>query len=187
MGLKDNFYQALRELLNGGGAAGSDLDEKDKSQADFEDFETTDASSENESDGRSFADFMKLDDEEEAVVYSKSDIQSPKEELSEAESGPEKSFRDQSPAFAPKPPRANFFGRPSRPEPNVQYNPPSQPSEIDPSEPLVTTRSEEMTIISKSTVILGDIRSLANVTIDGKVRGNVNVLKDAHNARSVGW
>ena len=37
----------------------------------------------------------------------------------------------------------------------------------------------EMTVISKNTVILGDIRSLANVTIEGNVRGRVEVLKDA--------
>lgn len=37
----------------------------------------------------------------------------------------------------------------------------------------------EMTVISKNTVIVGDIRSLASVTIEGNVRGRVEVLKDA--------
>jgi len=36
----------------------------------------------------------------------------------------------------------------------------------------------ETTVISKNTLVVGDIRSLANVNIDGSIRGNVEVLKD---------
>ncbi len=38
----------------------------------------------------------------------------------------------------------------------------------------------EMTLISKSTVIVGDVRSLVDVTIEGSVRGRVEVLKDVN-------
>ncbi len=180
MGLKDNFYQALRELLNGGGASGSDLDEKDKSQADLEDFEAPGAFSaqdESESAGKSFADFMKSGNEREAD-YSKSNFQPKYETASELETDTEQSGRYAQTGFASNAGRNNLFGRPSRPEINGQFNQPVQPGGIDQSEPIDTARPEEMTVISKSTVVLGDIRSLANVTIDGKVRGNVNVLKD---------
>ncbi|MEL4105253.1 polymer-forming cytoskeletal protein [Oscillospiraceae bacterium WX1] len=41
-------------------------------------------------------------------------------------------------------------------------------------------QAEEMTTISKNTVIVGDIKTLANITIEGNVRGKVDVMKDAN-------
>ena len=165
MGLKDNFYQALRELLNGGGAAGSEPEDKELTQADFEDSENpidSFAQSTNEAPGKSFADFMPQDEEPDFPQPAV-----PPELETESDRGAAK-------------PKSNFFGRPSRPEVNNTPRPQqAQPSGFDPNEPLVTTGPDEMTVISKSTVVLGDIRSLANVTVDGKVRGNINVLKDA--------
>ena len=40
-------------------------------------------------------------------------------------------------------------------------------------------QSEEMTVISKNTVIDGNIRTLANITVDGSIRGKVDVMKDS--------
>jgi cytoskeletal protein CcmA (bactofilin family) len=40
-------------------------------------------------------------------------------------------------------------------------------------------QSDELTVISKNTVIDGNIRTLASLTIDGSVRGRVDVMRDS--------
>lgn len=62
--------------------------------------------------------------------------------------------------------------------PFLRESPPRKQAGPDPSAQSFYQPANEMTVISKNTIVLGDIRSLANVTIEGNVRGRVEVLKD---------
>jgi len=57
--------------------------------------------------------------------------------------------------------------------------PPRRQSDAPPPPSGAFPQVNEMTVISKNTIVVGDIRSLANVTIEGNVRGRVEILKDA--------
>ena len=58
---------------------------------------------------------------------------------------------------------------------NGGYNPPPA-SGVAPAQPQ--SESNELTVISKNTVIDGNVRSLANMQIDGNIKGNVETTKN---------
>ncbi|NLT14746.1 MAG: polymer-forming cytoskeletal protein [Clostridiales bacterium] len=144
MGLKENFNQALKELINKGGLVGSELEEKSKTKSNLDSYLDMPAKDEPASHGQSVSGF---DQESSRLAMSmgETDWQNPP------------NFEDhtvyQSDGYTSA--QSGDYGRMFR-------------------------QSDEMTVISKSTMIVGDIRTLANITIDGNVRGKVDVLKDAN-------
>lgn len=147
MGLKENFNQALKDLINKGGLVGSDAEEKSKTKSDLDSYLDMPSSFTKEAGthGQSVSGF----DQESsrlAMSMNETDWQNPP------------NFEDRTTSYHSDgytAPQSNDYGRMFR-------------------------QADEMTIISKSTMIVGDIRTLANITIDGNVRGKVDVLKDAN-------
>lgn len=61
------------------------------------------------------------------------------------------------------------------------------PATSDPARDFNTASDDELTIISKNTIIDGNIRSFANMNIDGDVRGDVETTKNVNvNGRIIG-
>ncbi len=145
MGLKENFNQALKELINKGGLVGSELDDKSKTKSNLDSYLDMPSSFSNDAapHGHSVAAFDQ-DTSKIAMSVSETDWQNP-------------SFEEHTPYSS------DSYAS-------------SRPSEYG----GMFRQADEMTIISKSTMIVGDIRTLANITIDGNVRGKVDVLKDAN-------
>lgn len=143
MSLKENFYQAIKELFTSGGLVGSDLEEKTKAESRLDSY---------------------LD-----VPNNQQRISEPEPEI------PEINEREREPE-----------PRPVRPEPTQRAK--EEPPRYAPgfvSEPQTVTAGryqtpDEMTIISRNTLVEGNIRSFANITINGSVKGKVDVFKDAN-------
>ena len=176
MGLKENFYQALRELLNGGAQARPDSKQNTEATSDeekkFASFNRSIA--DNYEDV--FAEFnVKPAEYKRANTFPNPEPQSAFEDFSAGQSSSQQSDYNNS---------ANPFSKSARvvrSSPINQYDPSDLPAYFSrPNTPGSTPEraDKEMSIISKNTVVFGDIRSLADVTIKGKVRGNVDVLKD---------
>jgi cytoskeletal protein CcmA (bactofilin family) len=144
MGLKENFNQALREMLNKGGLVGSDLENKAKSQSDLNSYLDTAADA--------------TPPAPTAGPAPERDANDMNVRISETDWSEPPNFEDHTAPSGYQPYR--------RPEP--------QPREFDSYK-----QSDEMTVISKNTMIVGDIRTLANITIDGNVKGKVEALRDA--------
>jgi cytoskeletal protein CcmA (bactofilin family) len=144
MGLKENFNQALKELINKGGLVGSELEEKAKSKSDLDSYLDMPSQNGAPSHGRSVAGFDQ-DTSRLAMSMGETDWQNP----------------------------PNF-------EDHTTFQPGSSASAQGSEYGRMFRQVDEMTVISKSTMIVGDIRTLANITIDGNVRGKVDVLKDAN-------
>ncbi len=145
MGLKENFNQALKELINKGGLVGSELEENSKTKSNLDSYLDMPSQDQPASHGRSVSGF---DQEASKLAMSmgETDWQNPP------------NFEDQTtyqPGGSYTSAQGSEYGRMFR-------------------------QVDEMTVISKSTMIVGDIRTLANITIDGNVRGKVDVLKDAN-------
>jgi cytoskeletal protein CcmA (bactofilin family) len=148
MGLKENFNQALREMLNKGGLVGSDLENKAKTQSDLNSYLETPADSPaaaspapaaaGSTSDRAAADMN--------VRVSQTDWSEPPNFVDQTGSAPYQTVR--------------------RPDPQAR--------DYD-----SFRQNDEMTVISKNTLIVGDIRTLANITIDGNVNGKVEALRDA--------
>lgn len=148
MSLKDNFYQAIRELLDHSGLVGNDLTEKSKKSSELDAYLETPA---------------------------------PKETPTESVAMPVFRVPEPEPDFSVPP---DLSRRPT-PPPRVTETaaPPLRPSmttAAEPSEPFSYQAQSEMTIISKNTLVLGDIRSFAGISIEGSVKGQVDVTKDAY-------
>lgn len=144
MGLKENFNQALKELINKGGLVGSELEEKAKAKSNLDSYLDMPSKDEPASHGHSVSGF---DQESSRLAMSmdETDWQNP----------------------------PNF-------EDHTAYRPHDYTSAQGGEYGRMFRQADEMTVISKSTMIVGDIRTLANITIDGNVRGKVDVLKDAN-------
>lgn len=178
MGLKENFYQALRELLNGGEKARPESKQKSKYTSDLE----KQYASFNQDISKTYENVFAEFNAKPVAVKSeesntKSDFQPPNYE----------SFSDVQDTSDPRGlNRPNLFTKSPRivrPTNIGQTDPSSLPTyfsqPVAPGDSSFDKPEKEMSIISKNTVIFGDIRSLADITINGKVRGNVDVLKDA--------
>lgn len=175
MGLKENFHQAFRELLYGKDLGGSKSAEEFNRNSAAElnpDFRRPPAQPTPEP-----AEFENADDGSQPAygndgAASSGAVFSPRSDEA-AISKDESAQNRQAHNFV----RRGLNGR------TVPYTPVSPASQIDDlgqSFSLSPVETEEMTIISKNTMIVGDIHSLANITIDGNVRGTVNVLKNAN-------
>lgn len=146
MGLKENFNQALKELVNKGGLVGSELEEKSKTKSTLDSYLDMPSPFTNDSTphGQSGSAF---DQDTSKIAMSMGDAD---------------------------------WANPPNFEDHTPYTPDSYTSSQNSDYGRVFKQSDEMTIISKSTMVVGDIRTLANITIEGNVRGKVDVLKDAN-------
>lgn len=155
MSLKDNFYQAVKELLNHGGLVGSDLEEQAKTKSDLDSYLETPEPVEEAGT--------------EIPPYQNPYTSAPPQQ----ENPPQASMQAEAPPSY-TPPQYDPFA------PDGVETPPPQPSasrqEPPPAYGGTTT---EMTIISKNTLVEGNIRSFANITVEGSIKGDVDVLKDA--------
>jgi cytoskeletal protein CcmA (bactofilin family) len=158
MGWRDNFNQALRELLGGSKKNNSDITESKTAAAAINTDNEQRLSSGEQISEDSLPDISEYYDkilEETIHEYKTSPDNIPDEVLADrlasAVGGEKKADPDKWPSY---------FDRP----------------DIDRQ---LTPEPSEMTIISKNTMVFGSIKSLASITIEGKVQGNVDVLKDA--------
>ena len=168
MGLKENFYQALRELL---GWAQPRPDAKQNNEREierkFDSFNRDIANSYNDV----FAEFQAKPNGSKGSDTYINPVSRPV--YDDFTRGPGSSDQNES--------RNSRPGRIGRSVPIINGNdlPPYFSRPADRGQPAPDRPAEkEMSIISKNTIVYGDIRSLADLTIDGKVRGNVDVLKD---------
>lgn len=188
MSLKENFYQALRELLNYGGLAGSDLEEKAKTRSELDSYLETPLASA----------------DQDASSYQRPAQQRPAQPP-RPEPEPEPEMTDypedfdeliserEAPQTPPRRPAAAAYGgaapgaaayAPAAPAGGRRFsglgsgfNPPSTYQTDD--DHAYFKPVDEMTVISKNTLVDGNIRSFANITVNGSVRGRIDVMKDA--------
>ncbi|SHI09672.1 protein CcmA, bactofilin family [Sporobacter termitidis DSM 10068] len=181
MGLKENFNQAMRELLNKGGLVGSEMEEKAKAKSDLDSYLEPPApvtaepaahsggAPEGEPAGTPGNTYGGTYGSTYTGTYGSApgspsgnvpfDQDSSKITMSVSETDWQNPPYEEHTSFRPTP---SGFSQ-------------SQDGEFG----RMFRQAEEMTIISKSTMIVGDIRTLANITIEGNVRGKVDALKDA--------
>lgn len=138
MGLKDNFYQALREVLSGNAEAAP---------------ESAAAASGSTAD----------------AVKQKEFSQRPSEPV-----GRDVPDGSEQPAFS-----AASMEKESEASSSGHKIPFSNPTNDSVTVNLDSDAVEEITFISKSTMVTGNVRSFANATIEGNVRGDVSIMKDA--------
>lgn len=191
MGIKENFSQAVRELTGGG------KDEKrtdTKSTVDgmrnavaAEDTSEFMAVTENTQPDNSSA-MDEFEEIERRAALAAEDLNRRQDEFTQSappqpEPVPE-SIPIQQPSYTQQsvPPQQNSFGnyygqqQTPPPQPPVPPQPPYRAPEPNPFARQVD--ENETTIISRNTVIDGNIRSFANMSIDGNVKGNVETTKD---------
>ncbi|MGN1135880.1 MAG: polymer-forming cytoskeletal protein [Oscillospiraceae bacterium] len=218
MSLKDNFNQALREVLHKDGIIGNkpSADEKEKKKTELDSYlepapkeRFEEAVSEEKPAEESAAPVAEavqeaVPEQTAATDYSSPDIvpaaakpaEEPKPSVTEAPKTESVSpfaqysqFARQSGAAARQEASQNSaysgsygsgqsFGSSSSSVPPTPPRPP-RPSAFrgnEPDSPYYET--EETTIISRNTIIDGNIRSFANINIDGSVKGDVTITKN---------
>lgn len=173
MGLKENFNQAMKELLNRGGLVGSEMEEKAKSKSDLDSYldapapglgETTVFPHNANASGAMQGNAPGTARSNVAGTGVPFDQDTAKITMSVAETDwHTPPFEDRASSFRPN---SNTYSN---------YTTFSQDGEYG----RMFRQAEEMTTISKNTMIVGDIKTLANITIEGNVRGQVDALKDA--------
>lgn len=151
MSLKDNFNQAVKELLKRDGLVGSDLSKGAKQKSELDRYLDTPPQSAGETKAKSVIG-------EDDVPPLPQDNVSGRGYSEGASYSGGTGMTGQAP---PVPPKTPPF-------------PPQQPQEP----PYFDT--EETTIISRNTIIDGNIRSFANINIEGSVKGDVQISKNAN-------
>ena len=149
MSLKDNFNQAVKELLKRDGLVGSDLSKEAKKKSELDRYiDPPNKIPENKP--------LKSIDDDDVPPMPESFGAAPYAETV-------KPADTVKPSFTPPPQQ------------------PSAPRSVS-SKPVDNTpyfETEETTIISRNTVIDGNIRSFANITIEGSIKGDVQITKNA--------
>jgi len=155
MSLKDNFSQAVKEILKKDSMVGNDL-AKDQNKK------------------------TELDRYLEPSAVSAPVVEEPKQQYVEPQpvraSAPER--QQEAPAQTERPvqpEQRNYYQQTARPAPSQQaprataYSPIESPySDV-----------EEQTFISRNTIIEGNVRSFANVTVEGSIKGDIQSTKNA--------
>lgn len=165
MSLKDNFNQAVKELLKRDGLVGSDLSKGSKQKSDLDRYLDTPVQPVNE------APIQNVDDD---IPPMPSNIPTPTAaSQQQAKAAAEFASRvaEQSAWQAAAP------SNQATPPPTSQQTAPKAPPR-QPETPYFET--EETTIISRNTIIDGNIRSFANINIEGSVKGDVQITKNAN-------
>lgn len=154
MSLKDNFNQAVKELLKRDGLVGSDLSKNSKEKSNLDRYlDTPSANSEPIRPAH-------LDSQTTPPPVARPQAAAP---------FPTAIPRQQAPVD--EAPQQGYTPRPST-QPSA-----SQQAGGSTTSPYFET--EETTIISRNTIVDGNIRSFANVSIEGSVKGDVQITKNA--------
>lgn len=166
MSLKDNFNQAVKELLKRDGLVGSDLSKGSKEKSELDRYIDTPSDPAPINAG--------------AQVPVQEQIPSPQPEPVVQQIPKPQEVRPVTQTPAPQP-AASAAPKPSASSSGGggQTPPPSAPKPVQPSaEPYFET--EETTIISRNTIIDGNVRSFANINIEGSIKGDVQITKNAN-------
>lgn len=203
MSLKDNFNQALKELLKKDGLVGEDLSKDSKKKTDLDRYldrpaEPVPASMPTVTDGIMNEPVSAKKDvtPEQFTSGSSNTASTPSiggyslESLGlGAYSGNVQAtgFQEHKPSASPPPFQQSAFQSqaetasappPPPPPPPIHRAAPS-PSPLGGRTPEPAYyETEETTVISRNTIIDGNIRSFANITIDGSVKGDVKITKN---------
>lgn len=153
MSLKDNFNQAVKELLKRDGLVGSDLSKGAKQKSDLDRYLDTPAKP------VETAPLQSIDEDDVPPM-------------------PE-SYTPSSTRVADDFPKAAESVRTSSFTPPPQQPVAPRPSQSKPVDNAPYFETEETTIISRNTIIDGNIRSFANINIEGSIKGDVQITKNA--------
>lgn len=155
MSLKDNFNQAVKELLKRDGLVGSDLSKGAKQKSELDRYLDPPVKKAEASEAS-----------RPAVAVGENDIPPmPMADVTAPVSAP----------AAKAPEAGSEYSWPQ----NAPKAPPAPRSAVPvPAEPYFET--EETTIISRNTIIDGNIRSFANINVEGSVKGDVQITKNAN-------
>ena len=165
MSLKDNFNQAVKELLKRDGLVGDNLNKNAKEKTELDRYlDTPSANSEPIKPAHIEPPPMPATPMSVRPVTASQQTPPPPSTQRPVQT-PSQSLNDFTGGSA-----AQTFGRPAGMAPMGM----SQP--VD-STPYFET--EETTVISRNTVVDGNIKSFANVNIEGSVKGNVQITKNA--------
>ena len=199
MSLKDNFNQAVKEILKKDGLVPGDT-AKPKKKTELEQyFEAQKAAeplaplaeallSQTADDDDDFVNPYEAASSDDAQAFGRpaapmqegSTYGTPPPYTQSTPPPPRSGESSDSSAFPPPPPAAAF--PPPPPSASSLFPPPAPP----PPAPAFSGQkidtpyyeTEETTIISRNTVIDGNIRSFANLSVDGSVKGDVRITKN---------
>lgn len=197
MSLKDNFNQAVKEILRKDGLVGDDLSKESKKKSELD----------------RYIDPPRAAEPAEPVIEEAAEYTAPEADIPAADtiggmSGmgsigsmgipePEADASQQGSPYVQNAQAASQFGRPAYgqgdpfarggssagfggvppvPPTGGGATPPPPFSGSDADSPYYET--EETTIISRNTIINGSIRSFANLNVDGSVKGDVKITKN---------
>lgn len=191
MSLKDNFNQAVKEILRKDGLVGDDLSKESKKKSELD----------------RYIDPPRAAEPAEPVIEETADYTAPEADIpvqdtfggmsGTAAAETEEDVLQQSSPYVQNAQAASQFGRPAYgqgdpfarggssasfggvppvPPSGGGATPPPPFSGSDADSPYYET--EETTIISRNTIINGSIRSFANLSVDGSVKGDVKITKN---------
>ncbi len=187
MSAKDNFAQAMKELLNAGDGDGATEVEESKAPSSFSSFSMPDtrppkapapekkdsifaggALPGDEAENETAADSALLDAMEEAADQG--------EIVAEVQAGAEIAAEEATaiaaPAFAAAPaPAATYAPAPAA----APYTPPAATSAPYEEPPAAAVSAGSVTVIAAGTTIVGDINTAGGLTINGDVKGDIKV------------
>ncbi len=192
MSLKDNFNQALKELLKKDGLVGEDLSKDSKKKSELDRYLDRESAPSAPADS-----FMQQMSENEAIAESSNKAQESKtfggftpeslglgaynnkpESVQQTADKAAKSEETASSPFTSAAPKADFGFVPPPPAPQRNFGQPVNPAPSSRGQEPPYYETEETTVISRNTIIDGNIRSFANITIDGSVKGDVKITKN---------
>lgn len=186
MSLKDNFNQAVKEILKKDGLVGEDLSKESKKKSDLDRYLDPPRPAEP-------AAIPEPEPEPEQVSAQEPEPVKKTEPEPAYNQNPYVQTAQSAAGFGTRPQQSDPFstGRasseqggafnngygavPPPPPPRTPNNPPPYRSNGNDT-PYYET--EETTVISRNTIIDGNIRSFANINIDGSVRGDVKITKN---------
>ncbi|MBQ8787461.1 MAG: polymer-forming cytoskeletal protein [Oscillospiraceae bacterium] len=195
MSLKDNFNQAVKEILKKDGLVGEELSKESKKKSELDRYLDPPRPVEQA------APVQEPEFEPEQPAVSAAAASAPTEPIAEPEPEPMPSYNS-NPYVQTAQTAAGFGTRPQQSDPfassranadpfGTNYGgyggavpppPPRTPNNPPPyrgggnDTPYYET--EETTVISRNTIIDGNIRSFANINIDGSVKGDVKITKN---------
>lgn len=164
MSLKDNFSQAIKDMLKKDGIVGDELSKKDAQKTELDRYIEPVTPVKAETKEEPQQETKQQNVEEKAVVQ-------PEENISEQEyynqiEQETRQAQEQRKAIDEAVKASQDKGE--KPSPSIFEN--ADYNEAD---------TQEQTVISRNTIIEGNIRSFANVNIDGSVKGDVQLTKNA--------
>ncbi len=174
MSLKDNFNQAVKEILKKDGLVGKNLSDEAKKSSELEGFLGEASADGSPASAGSRPEAPSYGGEETAPAGSAASESTPPPAQNPQFSYGNNSYTEES-SFAYS---SDPYGGMRRNDPNIV--PPPQPRGTAPSEQRYND-NEETTIISKNIVITGGtVTGFANVRIDGSIKGDVKITKDVN-------